>query len=136
MVKSPSSPLHFESILLSRYNPKLYRELKLLNCAASGATAVWHLVGPVGGYCWNWCSEGIQVHHYCVTLSVKESSSASRICTCAKVCHNSETDGAIWAGTPHTPLTPNPGCQAAAKGEHSRVPFFCTLQFCVCAVGD
>ena len=104
MVKSPSSPLHFESILLSRYNPKLYRELKLLNCAASGATAVWHLVGPVGGYCWNWCSEGIQVHHYCVTLSVKESSSASRICTCAKVCHNLGTDGAIWASTPHTPL--------------------------------
>ena len=63
-----------------------------------------HLVGSEGGYCWNWCSEGIQVHHYCDTLSVRESSSASTICTCAKVCHNSETDGAIWAGTPHTPL--------------------------------
>ena len=35
---------------------------------------------------------------------MRESSSASTICTCAKVCHNSGTDGAIWAGTPHTPL--------------------------------
>ena len=35
---------------------------------------------------------------------MRESSSASTICTCAKVCHYSGTDGAIWAGTPHTPL--------------------------------
>ena len=115
---------------------KFYRFLKLLNCAASGTAAVRHLVGSAGVYCWNWCCEGVQVRHYCDTLSVRESSSASTICTCAKVCQISGTDGAIWAGTPHTPLTPNPGCQAAAKGKHSRVPFFCTLQFCVCAVGD
>ena len=44
------------------------------------------------------------MRRYCDTLSVRESSSASTICTCAKVCHNSGTDCAIWAGTPHTPL--------------------------------
>ena len=59
---------------------KFYRFLKLLNCAASGTAAVRHLVGSAGVYCWNWCCEGVQVRHYCDTLSVRESSSASTIC--------------------------------------------------------